>query len=461
MSEPLALVLSDLHFGEESSVLHYGQKYKKGEQPLVNRLVELIKGSSANKKVPFLIIAGDMLDLSLASIQDAVTDFRMFAEDVHKLFDNFVYIPGNHDHHIWRTLQEQIFVVNRINERRPVDIFPHEQVGAIEDGKIILKGVDPNKILGAKTFLSYLLPRPSKNQKQKNFALVYPNLFLKFKHSEKNVLITHGHFFGTPWTFISDIFKKSLNLTTINYRVLERINSPFTELIWYSLGQAGKLSRFIEQLYEEIKSSKDEKLNLALNDVRNYLDDLWTFEPAKRKGFLSGIVNVFSEAKAAAKEELSDQGLNLATSLARSLVISQIEERGPHTSGSPLRHCANILDDPQKKDKIKTYISYSLGRPYEFEPHQIIFGHTHIPIRNGNIDISVDGRSRNVAVFNTGGWVVDSNEPNEVIRSRPMPFLISDEGEVEHIDVPWPYDEGTIENMEGADIIKFIQEGKF
>lgn len=246
----------------------------------------------------------------------------------------------------------------------------------------------------------------------------------------------------------------------MNYRVLERINSPLTEFGWYGLGQAGKLSRFIEQLYEEIKNSKDEKLTLALNDFRNYLDELWTFEPTKKKGFLSGLVNVFSETKANAKEELSDHGLNLATSLVKSLVVYQIAERGTYTGGSQLRHCSDILDDPKKRDKIKTYISYSFGRPYEFEPHQIIFGHTHIPIRNGNIEILVDGRPCNIAVFNTGGWVVDSNEPNEVIKSRPMHFLISDEGEVEHIDVPWPYDEGTIENMDGAKIIKAIQENE-
>lgn len=38
MEELLAVVLSDLHFGEENSVLHYGQKFKNGKQPLVNKL---------------------------------------------------------------------------------------------------------------------------------------------------------------------------------------------------------------------------------------------------------------------------------------------------------------------------------------------------------------------------------------------------------------------------------------
>ncbi len=461
MNKPLALVLSDLHLGEESSILHYGQQYKKGEQPYVNQLLgELTKGA-AKRKIPFLILAGDTLDFSLASIQDAVSDFRLFAEDVYEFFDNFVYIPGNHDHHMWQTLQEQVLVVNRISERKPIEDFPQEQIGTIEDGKITLKGVAADNVLGAKTFLSHLLPRPPKNQKQKNFALVYPNLFMKFKQAERNILITHGHFFEAAWTLVSDVFKKSLNLTTINYRVLERVNSPLTEFGWYGLGQAGQLSRFIEELYKEVKNSEDAKLTLALNDIRDYLDELWTFKPNKRKGFWSRITNVVPEMKANVKEELSDEGLKLAILLVKSLVISQMEERGPYTGGSPLRHCSNILDDPQKTDKIKQYISISFGRPYEFEPHQIIFGHTHIPIRNGNIEILVDGRPRTIAVFNTGGWIVDSTEPSEIIQSRPMPFLISEEGEVKQIDIPWPYDEGPIANLPKSEILKAIREVTF
>ena len=295
MANPLAIVLSDLHLGEDSSVLHYGQKFKKGKQPLVNKLIKLLKEPLRNKTIPFLILAGDTLDFSLASVEVAVADFRLFLEDVHELFDNFIYIPGNHDHHIWRTLQEQVFVVNRIMEGEEIGDFPQEQIGTIKDGEIILKGVDPKKQLGAKTFLNDLLPETAR---KKNFAVVYPNLFLKFKNPDTDILITHGHFLEVAWTLVSDVFKGSLNLTTMNYKVLERINSPLTEFGWYGLGQAGKLSHFIEELYGEIKNSEDKKLALALNDVRDYLDELWTFTPTKREGFFSRITAIFSQVKA-------------------------------------------------------------------------------------------------------------------------------------------------------------------
>jgi predicted phosphodiesterase len=459
MAKPLAMALSDLHLGEESCVLHYGRKFKKGQQPLVNTLAKLIKKKVSNERIPFLILAGDTLDFSLASVQDAIADFRLFLEDVHEYFGNLVYIPGNHDHHIWRTLQEEIFVVNRIREKRKVGHFPQEQIGTIKDRKIILKGVDPKKLLGAKTFLNDLLPDAVKETK--NFAVTYPNVFLQFKKPQRDILITHGHFFEVAWTLVSDIFRKSLNLTTMNYRVLERINSPLTEFGWYGLGQAGKLSHFIEELYKEIKNSEDRKLTLALNDVRDYLDELWTFKPAKKEGFFARIRGMFSEVKANVKEEFSDQALKLMTYLVKNLVISQVEEREPYTGGSPLRHCPSILDDPSKKDRIRRYISYSLGRPYEFKPYQMIFGHTHIPIKDGSIEITVDGRPYNIAAFNAGGWVVDSKEASEIIQSRPVPFLISNEGEIEPIDFPWPYDEEKIENKSEAQIIDIIQKGEF
>lgn len=459
MTNPLAIVLSDLHFGEESSVLHYGQKFKQGKHPSVQKLITLIKKEAYEGSIPFLILAGDTLDFSLASTEDAVSDFRMFLEDVAGLFDAFVYIPGNHDHHIWRTLQEQVFVVNRIQKKTKIENFPQEQIGTVDEtGKIVLKGVDPQKTLGVKTFLNDLLPDAAKD---KDFAVTYPNLYLEFENPGRNILITHGHFFEVAWTLVSDIFKRSLNLTTMNYGTLERINSPLTEFGWYGLGQAGQLSIFIEELYKEIKNSEDRKLTLALKDLKDYLDELWSFKPTKKEGFLFRVREFFSNVNVSLKEALSDQALKLMTHLVKSLVMSQIEDREAYTGGSPMRHYVDILDNPITRNRIKNYVSHCFGRPYEFKPRQIIFGHTHIPIKQGNLDMTFQGGAWNAAVYNTGGWVVDSKKAGEIIKSRPMPFVISTEGEVKPIDFPWPHDIEKIRGKDEAEIIARIQEGKF
>jgi hypothetical protein len=247
----------------------------------------------------------------------------------------------------------------------------------------------------------------------------------------------------------------------MDYRTLEMINSPVTEFGWYGLGQAGELSHFIEELYKEIKNSEDKHLSLALNDLRDYFDELWTFKPAKRKGFFGRIKGLFAKIKGTITEEFSDEALDLATGLAKSLIISQVGSREPQTAGAPLRHCSDILDDPEKRDRIKTYISYSLRRPYETKPGQMIFGHTHRPMEDGSIEITVDGKPHPIKAYNTGGWVVDTTDPKEVIKSRPMPMLISDNGDITPLYFAWPEDEEPLKNKEASEIRDIIQKLRF
>lgn len=458
MAKVLAVVMSDLHFGEEASVVHYGQKYKQGKQPLVNRIVELTRVAQPGGSIPFLILAGDTVDFSLATVQDAIADFRLFLEDVHECFDSFVYTPGNHDHHIWRTLQEQIFVVNRIHENREIGTFPQEQIGTIKKGRISLDGVAPEKQLGAKTFLNDLLP-PAARCKQ--FAVTYPNLFLEFPNAERNMLITHGHFFEKVWTFTSDMLRRSLALEGMNYEVLERINSPITEFGWYGLGQAGELSNFTERLYKEVKNSEAQALDRLLEDLKRYIDDVWKFTPARKEGFLSSVRNYLSRLGADVKEKVSDEALEVAIGLVKSLVLSQLEEKGPQTPGSPLRHCDDILENPERKARIGRYISHSTAQPYGFTPRQIVFGHTHRPIKDGDFEIAVGGETLKMKAYNPGGWLVDSKDANHIIKARPMPLLVYDDGRVKGVDFPWPMDAQSIANKSEAEIRDAIRMGDF
>jgi hypothetical protein len=441
MEDPLALVLSDLHLGEESSILHYDseQEANRSQQPAVARLTELIEKKVSKTPIPFLVLAGDTLDLSLASVQDSIADFRRFLRDTHYLFQSIVYIPGNHDHHLWCTLQEQVCVVNRIEEpNKEIKTFPHEQVGRIKEGELQLDNVGATGKFGAETFLTGLLPQSCP---PKDFAVVYPNLYITFDRvgtEPRDIFITHGHFFEVVWTFVSDVFRKSLGITAINYRILERLNSPHTEFGWYGLGQAGKLSQFIEELYKELKNSEDRRLTRAIADLRDYIDELWTSKPAEGKRLWSGITGVFPGVEAHVRETSSDIALNVIAYFVKNLIISRVEKRGSYTGGSSLRHCSNILDDPAKKDRIEAYISHSFSRPYDFRPGRVIFGHTHSPFENGSIGPRFNGSSQDISVFNAGGWVVDSEDPSEIIQSRPMPFLISKSGDIERIDFPWP-----------------------
>jgi len=72
---------------------------------------DLSTGTSRGKKKPTLILNGDIFELALCATNDAAMAFERFIELVLKkgreLFDNrIIFVPGNHDHHLWETARE-------------------------------------------------------------------------------------------------------------------------------------------------------------------------------------------------------------------------------------------------------------------------------------------------------------------------------------------------------------------
>ncbi len=114
--------LSDLHLGEEDSLLT-GVDAETGmcdplEGPvpvldgLADRLGELIDGQEQR---PTLILMGDALELALATDNVAAMAFERFVKSTfveQRLFDGILYVPGNHDHHVWESARETQYVQN-------------------------------------------------------------------------------------------------------------------------------------------------------------------------------------------------------------------------------------------------------------------------------------------------------------------------------------------------------------
>jgi len=63
-----------------------------------------------------LVLMGDALDLGLSPFGDVSRSFAqflkcMFPHGEEPVLDpQIVYVPGNHDHHIWRMVQDYMFV---------------------------------------------------------------------------------------------------------------------------------------------------------------------------------------------------------------------------------------------------------------------------------------------------------------------------------------------------------------
>src|SRR5208337_650194 len=127
--------LSDLHLGAELSLL---TRLMPGTPPgspkvdptqaslvlveLMNCLRYLIKDQS---RKPTLILLGDILELALANDNVAAMVFERFLELAMpaggELFEKIVYIPGNHDHHLWESARETQYVSNYLAHTRPQD----------------------------------------------------------------------------------------------------------------------------------------------------------------------------------------------------------------------------------------------------------------------------------------------------------------------------------------------------
>src|ERR1700757_812672 len=128
MTDIRYVILSDLHFGAENSVLTaLNERPASADDtgfsvdpqrpsPLLSGLVdglrELTRGQD---RPPTLILAGDILDLALSFDAECAMVFRLFAHlafsDGSPAFDPVIhYVPGNHDHHEWEITRENQYV---------------------------------------------------------------------------------------------------------------------------------------------------------------------------------------------------------------------------------------------------------------------------------------------------------------------------------------------------------------
>ncbi len=112
--------LSDLHLGADNSVLTAikpGSIETDASRPsgvlshFVFCLRELLTSNEGVEK-PTLILNGDILEMALSDVNKAAMVFKRFIElvfprDGEALFQKeILYIPGNHDHHIWESARE-------------------------------------------------------------------------------------------------------------------------------------------------------------------------------------------------------------------------------------------------------------------------------------------------------------------------------------------------------------------
>lgn len=238
-----AVALSDLHLGEPEGILCHRDDFNVIDI-LANKIEDLSKGSDGfDEGVEELILIGDIVDLSEARDKEAYENTRVVLHTIIEKvkLDKIVYIPGNHDHHLWVELLEK------------------------EEGKKFDKcspKTRKDKSLQKKDlFLSRCLPE----WPQEKLEIWYP--IYRIESDNSFFLFDHGHLFSKTLENMTD-GEEAEDIDDLEERTYK-----FMELIWYETKSKPR-----EVLYDLLRKlrlefGKSIKGNTFLEDCTPLMDD--------------------------------------------------------------------------------------------------------------------------------------------------------------------------------------------
>lgn len=401
--------LSDLHLGEEDSLLTDSADYSRPSPVLLRLaecLAEIVRRNEPRAPKPSLILAGDVLELALCPSQQAFTAFEQFLRSVMPpnsgIFGEIVYIPGNHDHHMWTAAREAQYLnyLGRFAAGQPLEA-PWDTTKVMMD----LAGKDRlvNDMLTA-------LARRIPHLRDGGFEILtaYPN-FGVLDSSGRAVVFHHGHFIEPVCRFFStlaSLFFPEQGLPEDVY-TLEKENSSWIDFFWSSLGSCGRIGGDVETIYE---ATADERNLRRLTDT------------------LAHSIACKYAVPAWAPRFLREWALKAALHEAAGSVSAGLERRQTE-GGAPLSPAAATGLRWYLEGPLRRQLAQECGRT----PESMVFvlGHTHKP--------SVDCWDR-TRILNTGGWVVDAPQAQPLHGAAAV--LIGED--LSAINVRW-YNEGFYE----------------
>lgn len=393
----VAICISDFHIGERygGATMNPGQpgEYcrfnpdKKNSQYVRTEFIKFLKLVKAStkqqgKKIPYLIILGDMWDLAMNAQEDTfAVSFNLFRElnesgegiGLADLFERVIYAPGNHDHHLWQMLQEKYWVADRLERGVAPLVMPREYALTLdlETGSLTRDGSsDKPGEISSYNLVSRLLGLGEETP----VYVAYPNVFIR-KSGNEYILLTHGHFFEPNWNIVtmvfSDLFEKSGIPMTIHN--MEMFNAITTEWHSYSLSQTPPY-QFWESVY-------DRHFN-----KRPATDWQKTMQEIIKAHF--SVRDVEGDPKTPSQKQHDIEALCMQRKLVEHYLGQAEPDGGKITS--------------------------------------MIYGHTHIPTFGETELRCGEAYYPSIEIYNTGGWV-DIN-PKEY--REPKPMLIFKDGNI-------------------------------
>ena len=426
--------MSDLHLGAQNSVLSAieddGMTVDKGRtSDVMSRLFaglrHLAETLAPGEVRPTLVLNGDILEFALATDDTALTVFEQFMDlafpaDEPPIFDDRVlYLPGNHDHHLWETAHERQYAR-----------YVRDLAGAdpLQSPWHVTPMLNPDASVEAEVLTAIIRRRP--HREQVSVAVVYPNLGFVDPASNQAVVFHHGHFTEPLYRLMStlqhDLFPKQEPGPHI--WDWESDNFAWIDFFWSALGRSGVVGADVGALYTMLQSR--EALDWLAGNLSTAVTDqygpAWAKSvtgPMLRRALTFAIDRAAPLERAHTTEPLSRRttiGLDeyLAGPLLRQLVLEECrrDDPGPLVPRSsrppssrarsgrpPGRRSASGRDGTPRRT-----VRSSIGPSRATAPCTFVFGHTHKPFEGVR---HVNGWTLPVRVLNTGGWVVDTVEP--------------------------------------------------
>jgi UDP-2,3-diacylglucosamine pyrophosphatase LpxH len=377
--------ISDLHLGALNSVLTNvtpdGERVDgTATSPVLTALGQCLRAlRQPGADPPQLVVLGDLFELALTGPEDAAVTFSQFIDVLGpgttgaSVAPVVRFIPGNHDHHLWSRASDDRYLgqlsaggtaVPDPRDRHATHLLPANDSAPVRDRFI--------EILAARQVATTPV----------TVEQSYPNLGLVAPDGTRAVVLTHGHFLEPLYRMMSllDTVFGSPGSEVVEAWKLEADNGGWIDFFWSSMGASGDIMTITRSLYESLQSSEAMHAEVAAIE-----------RAIKRAG----------QSRAEA-----DLEAHAVAGLLRAAVGGALRER----------HRPGVVLSPHAEEGLAAYLNGPVAAQVQSEigtPDEValIFGHTHKPFVDQR---RVPAFARPVAVANTGGWVVDTPEPNPI-----------------------------------------------
>jgi len=396
------IVLSDLHLGAENSILTRLQQGTtladvQHPSPVMTVLVDCLRcvvSGNESGELPTMIAAGDLVELSLASPSLSLPVVAQFVDALAGdgapvVASDAIFIPGNHDHHLWELSRERL-AVDYLRSGMPIEKGPTSW----HTSSMFLERPPFYEAPLLEAALDYL--RKSARAK---IRVVYPVLALTSPDGGRAVLITHGHYMERVGTLFSAMARVADPSTPplVDVHEIERENWAWVDFFWGSMGRSSRAGALVEKLYDSMQ------------------------DPRAVQTMLGGLAVSVTKRQNPLLARLEGWGIRRA---AGHIVAARLHERERDRTGEVI-----TANSRHGLAAYLTAVRHSFAREWDRPlPGDVtmVVGHTHKPFSQWWSD--PEWPAGGMRVVNSGGWVVDHVVPQPLMGGAVV--LVSDELDV-------------------------------